>query len=52
MIQNEAKSEIRKQYLDATKAREQLHWSPSFTIDEGLTRTIRWYRDFLGDLRR
>jgi CDP-glucose 4,6-dehydratase len=47
VILNEANNEIRKQYLDATKAREQLRWRPSFTIDEGLARTIRWYRDFL-----
>jgi CDP-glucose 4,6-dehydratase len=47
VILNEANNEIRKQYLDATKAREQLRWRPSFTIDEGLARTIRWYKDFL-----
>lgn len=48
VIKNEASSEIREQYLDATKAREMLQWRPSFTMEEGLRRTISWYRDFLG----
>jgi nucleoside-diphosphate-sugar epimerase len=24
-----------------------LGWKPLFTLDEGLKRTIEWYRDFL-----
>ncbi len=47
-IRNEASNEIRHQYLSAGRAREQLGWQPLFTLDEGLTRTIAWYRDFLG----
>ena len=46
-IRNEATNEIRHQYLSAAKAREHLGWSPLFTIDEGLRRTIDWYRNFL-----
>jgi len=26
-----------------------LKWAPSFSLDEGLERTIRWYRDLLSD---
>ena len=48
VVKNEASSEIREQYLDATKARQILDWRPIFTIDEGLKRTIAWYRAFLG----
>lgn len=48
VIRNEANNEIRRQYLDATKARTMLGWRPSFTLDEGLARTIRWYREALG----
>ncbi|OLD63023.1 MAG: sugar dehydratase [Acidobacteria bacterium 13_1_40CM_2_60_7] len=48
VIQDRAKNEIRHQYLSATKAREQLGWKPLFTLDEGLRRTIDWYRTFLG----
>jgi CDP-glucose 4,6-dehydratase len=48
-IQATATNEIRHQYLSAAKAREKLHWRPAFTLEEGLIRTIAWYRDFLGD---
>jgi CDP-glucose 4,6-dehydratase len=47
-IRNEATNEIRRQYLDASKARTGLAWSPMFSLDEGLDRTIAWYRRFLG----
>src|SRR5258706_5764456 len=47
-IRNEATNEIRHQYLSAAKARAQLQWSPLFTLDQGLQRTIDWYRNFLG----
>jgi CDP-glucose 4,6-dehydratase len=46
-IRNEATNEIRRQYLDATRAREALQWKPQFTLDEGLRRTIDWYKAFL-----
>jgi CDP-glucose 4,6-dehydratase len=48
-IRNEASNEIRRQFLSAAKARERLGWSPLFTLDEGLARTIDWYRKFLSD---
>jgi nucleoside-diphosphate-sugar epimerase len=44
MIQNNASSEIREQYLDSTKARERLHWSPQYGMEDGLRETIDWYR--------
>ncbi len=46
-VRNEANHEIRHQYLSAGKARQRLAWAPTFTLEEGLGRTIRWYRDFL-----
>jgi len=46
-IRNEACNEIRHQYLSACRARTELGWSPLFTLDEGLTRTISWYQEFL-----
>jgi CDP-glucose 4,6-dehydratase len=46
-IKNEASHEIRRQYLSAAKAREMLSWRPLFALEDGLDRTIRWYRDFL-----
>ena len=47
-VRNEAVNEIREQYLSANRAREVLGWKPLFTLDEGLRRTIDWYREFLG----
>jgi CDP-glucose 4,6-dehydratase len=46
-ILNVATHEIREQSLDATKAKRDLGWAPMFTLDEGLRRTIEWYRGFL-----
>jgi CDP-glucose 4,6-dehydratase len=47
-VRSEATNEIRHQYLSAAKAREKLDWQPLFTLDEGLRRTIDWYKAFLG----
>lgn len=47
-IRNEATHEIRHQYLSADKARRMLAWKPMFSLDDGLRRTIAWYREFLG----
>ena len=47
-VRNEAVNEIREQYLSAAKARDVLGWKPLFTLDDGLQRTIDWYREFLG----
>jgi CDP-glucose 4,6-dehydratase len=46
-VRNEASNEIRRQYLSAERARRALDWSPMFTLEEGLTRTIAWYKEFL-----
>lgn len=46
-VRNEPLKEIRVQYLSAKKARERLGWAPELSLDEGLARTIAWYREFL-----
>jgi CDP-glucose 4,6-dehydratase len=46
-IRNEASNEIRHQYLSAEKARTLLGWTPLFTLEQGLDKTITWYKDFL-----
>jgi CDP-glucose 4,6-dehydratase len=45
-IRNEASNEILRQRLSASRARTMLNWSPLFTLDEGIDRTIPWYREF------
>jgi CDP-glucose 4,6-dehydratase len=47
-VRNETSNEIRRQYLNAEKATRMLGWRPTFTFDQGLERTIDWYRKFLG----
>jgi CDP-glucose 4,6-dehydratase len=44
-ILDEATHEIREQCLSAARARDELGWRPLFSLDEGLRRTIDWYRD-------
>jgi len=48
-IRNEATNEIHRQYLSADKVRRMLGWHPLFTLDEGLRRTITWYREFFAN---
>lgn len=48
VVANTAEAEIRHQYLDSRKAREQLNWVPRYSLGEGLARTAEWYRAFLG----
>jgi CDP-glucose 4,6-dehydratase len=46
-IQNQVTNEIRRQYLSSKRARSLLKWSPEFTLDQGLERTISWYQEVL-----
>ena len=36
--------EIKDQVVDASKAERVLGWRPQHTLEEGLTKTIEWYR--------
>lgn len=47
IVLNDAPNEIPAQYLDSSKARRVLNWTPAFSFEEGLRRTIGWYRTFL-----
>lgn len=46
-ILNEAKYEIKKQYLSSEKAKKILGWQPKYSLEEGLKKTIFWYKGFL-----
>jgi CDP-glucose 4,6-dehydratase len=52
VVLNEASNEIRLQLLSAAHARRTLPWSPLFTLDEGMRRTVAWYEEFLGASNR
>jgi CDP-glucose 4,6-dehydratase len=43
-VRNEASNEIVRQYLSAAKAKRLLGWVPLYSLEEGLARTIDWYR--------
>jgi CDP-glucose 4,6-dehydratase len=45
-VRNEASNEIRDQYLDASKARTMLGWSPASTFEASLHATIDWYTGY------
>ena len=43
-ILNKAKYEIKHQYLCSEKARKILKWKAKYSLDEGLEKTIAWYK--------
>jgi len=53
VIQNIVTTEVREQYLDASKARERLGWRPKYGMEEAIRETVAWYREyFAADNRR
>jgi CDP-glucose 4,6-dehydratase len=48
-IRNTAANEIKHQYLDASKARRELGWSIRHSLEDGLSRTAEWYRQFFAN---
>lgn len=45
VVQNQASNEIERQFLDCTKARTKLGWTPRYSMSEALARTVAWYRE-------
>lgn len=40
----ERSNEIKKQYVSITKAKRELGWYPTVSLEEGLAKTIKWYQ--------
>jgi CDP-glucose 4,6-dehydratase len=49
-IRGDATQEIPDQYLDPQQAAAILGWEATYSHEEGLTRTLDWYQNFLADL--
>ncbi|MCM8822852.1 MAG: GDP-mannose 4,6-dehydratase [Candidatus Omnitrophica bacterium] len=47
IITGEAKTEIKHQYLDATKIKKILGWNAKYDLSSGLKETIEWYKNVL-----
>jgi CDP-glucose 4,6-dehydratase len=43
-IFDQAKNEIKDQYLSSERAKELLGWQPAFDLGQGLEETASWYR--------
>jgi len=47
VILDQARAEIRDQYLDSAKAHRLLGWRPQYSLERGLQETVGWYETFL-----
>ncbi len=47
VVLDEVKNEIKDQYLDSSKIKRAVGWSPAWTRDHALRETIAWYADHL-----
>ncbi len=52
VILNQAKAEIVEQTLSSEKALRLLNWRPEYTVEEGLTETVAWYREYFDRTKR
>ncbi len=51
-VLNQVKYEIKHQYLSSEKAKRILNWKPEYSINEGLVKAIRWYKEYFLAKRR
>jgi CDP-glucose 4,6-dehydratase len=52
VIQSNNSGEIKEQYLDSSKASQILNWKASFGLDEGLKKTVEWYKEYFKDNKK
>ena len=46
-ILESAKNEINRQYLAINKVKKVFNWEPQYTLEKGLSETIKWYKKYL-----
>jgi len=51
IVQGNNNGEIKAQYLDSSKAHKMLNWKASFGLDEGLKKTVEWYKEYFSDMQ-
>ena len=42
-------TEIKDQHLDSSKAREELGWKSTVTLEKGITKAYDWYVNYFKD---
>jgi CDP-glucose 4,6-dehydratase len=47
-ILGKTSSEIQSQYLNSQKAQRELGWEAQISLEEGLGKTVTWYKNYLG----
>ncbi len=47
-VLGEAKYEIKRQFLDSSKALKVLRWTPAYGLEDGLRETYKWYLNVIG----
>lgn len=47
VINGKNHGEIKAQYLDSSKASKMLHWKAIFGLEDGLKKTVAWYKQYL-----
>jgi CDP-glucose 4,6-dehydratase len=47
VVLNQTKGEIENQHLSSAKARKLLGWEPQYSMEEGLKKTVEWYKSIL-----
>jgi CDP-glucose 4,6-dehydratase len=50
LLKSKIEREIDQQFLSSEKVEQRLGWKPEVQLDEGLRRTVYWYRDHLKEL--
>lgn len=48
-ILSTTKAEIKDQHLDSSKARKELGWESTVTLEKGITKTYDWYLNYFKD---